>query len=1001
MPGVAETSASVRVEVLGELRVLREGRALALPPSRRTRALLGFLAVTARPQLRPRLCDLLWDGPGDPRASLRWSLAKLRPLLDAPLPRLVTEGDAVGLALGPGALDLADVRGLLEGDVPAASLEALGRAAAVFRGELLEGLEVPGCFRFEEWAAAERAAARRLRLSILDALAARTQEGAPEEALVHARARVAVDPLAESGHAAVIRILARLGRAKEGLAQYDVCREILASALGAKPSAELEQARRSLTARAAAGSPRIPAGSPPSADPPPPPRRAPPAASPGPPFVGRAAELATLERLAAEVRAGSGRVLLVEGEPGVGKSRLLDELAARFVRAGGQVTRGRAYEAEMLRPYAAWLEVLRGAPLAALDPLHLAELAPLLPELGPPAPASDEGRLFDAVVRALATLATARPLLVVLDDAQWLDERSSALLHAAARSLHDAPVLVACAARAAELADNPAALRVARALARGDAATRLELGPLAAAEVAALARSLDPALDAARLHAESEGNPLLALELARALRAGGGPTRSLDLLLAERLERVAGPARELLPWAAALGRSFRAERLAHVAGLPAPELLRGIDELERRGLLRPAGEGAYDFTHDLVRRAAYRALSAPRRQLLHRAVARALAPLPDPDGTLAGEVAHHAALGDDAELAVPAAIAAAGRAARLFACAEARGLVERGLQFAARFPAQARISASLALLRVAVDASRTGGGDPGLVPRIQALVDEARAQGLRGEEAAGLGILAHAHYASRDTGHAGELLERQALPAQPDGAVAVCEVAGCLALLERDLPRARLLVEEGRRLGRVPPRAAVYLATAAGVIHALDGELAEAARSFEEALNVAPEGAPWEECAILARLALVELTRGRPERAIACAARMEEAGPRLGATGEGLVPGALRTVARRVAGEPVPDAQLLGTLAPLELDSGARFAELCCAVAEGELARGRVEPCRSLLGRAVAAAERVARPSLVLRARALLAKVAAPAPAETPGTGTHRAGWSNAAGEHP
>jgi DNA-binding SARP family transcriptional activator len=981
MPERAEASAMVRVEVLGDLRVLREDRALVLPPSRRTRALLGYLAVTGRPQLRGRLCDLLWDGPGDPRAALRWSLAKLRPLVDPGRPRLLTEGDAVALTLAPGELDVADVRALLDGGVDAAGAERLRRAAAAFRGELLEGLELPGCWRFEEWAAAERAALRRLRLSILDGLVARFRDSEPEEALVHARARVAIDPLAEAGHAAVIRLLGRLGRTKEGLAQYDGCREMLASALGAKPSAELEHARRSLTA------PRTPspAGRPARA-----PRPAPPAASPGPPFVGRAAELATLERLVADVRAGSDRVLVVEGEPGVGKSRLLDELAARFVRAGGQVMRGRAYEAEMLRPYAAWLEALRGAPLAALDPLQQAELAPLLPELGPPAPASDEGRLFDAVVRALATLAAARPLLVVLDDAQWLDERSSALLHAAARALRGAPVLLACAARAAELADNPATLRVTRALARADAATRLALGPLAAGEVAALARSVDPGLDAARLHAESEGNPLLALELARALRAGGEPTRSLDLLLAERLERVAGPARELLAWAAALGRSFRAERLAHVAGLPAPELLRGIDELERRGLLRPAGEGTYDFAHDLVRRAAYRAVSAPRRQLLHRAVARALASSPDPDGALAGEVAHHAALGDDAELAVHAAIAAAGRAARLFACAEARGLVERALGFATRFPPQARISASLALLRVAVDASRTGGGDPGLVPRIQALVDEARAHGFGGEEAAGLGVLAHAHYASRDTGHAGELLERQP-PKEPDGAVALCEVAGCLALLERDLPRARLLVEEGRRLGHVPPRAAVYLATAAGVIHALDGELDDAVRSFEEALLLAPAGAPWEENTLLSRLALVELARGRPERAIACAARMEVAGPRLGATGEELVPAALRTVARRVEGEPVPDAQLLAALAPLELDSGARFAELCCALAEGELARGRAEPCRSLLRRAVAAAERVARPSLVVRARALHAR-ATSATGEAPDRAAHHAG---------
>ena len=557
-----------------------------------------------------------------------------------------------------------------------------------------------------------------------------------------------------------------------------------------------------------------------------------------------------------------------------------------------------------------------------------------------------------------------------------MDERSSALLHATARAVRGAPVLLACAARAAELADNPAALRVARALARAEGATRLELGPLGPAEVAALVRSVDPRLDAARLHAESDGNPLFALELARARRAGAEHTRSLELLLAERLDRVTGRARELLPWAAALGRSFPADLLARVTGVAAPELLPAIEELERRGLLLPAGESAYDFAHDLVRRAAYQAVSAPRRQLLHRAVARALAPLPDPDGTLAGEIARHAALGDDAELAVQASIAAADRAVRLFANAEARALVERGLSFAARLPDGPRISACLALLRVAVDASRTSGGDPALVVRIERLLEEARARGLGAEEAAGWGILAHAHFALRDAGHAGELAARQELGSlEPDGAaVALSEVAGCLAILERDIPRARALLEESRRFRRVPPRAAVYLDTTAGVIASLQDELDEAARSFERALGRVAEGAPWEECVLLARLALVELARGRPGRALQCAERIERAAPKLGATGEALVPRALCAVARRCAGEAVEDGQLLDALAPLELDSCARFAELACALAEGELARGRVEPSRALLERACAAAERVARPSLAVLSRVLLAR---------------------------
>jgi tetratricopeptide (TPR) repeat protein len=237
-------------------------------------------------------------------------------------------------------------------------------------------------------------------------------------------------------------------------------------------------------------------------------------------------------------------------------------------------------------------------------------------------------------------------------------------------------------------------------------------------------------------------------------------------------------------------------------------------------------------------------------------------------------------------------------------------------------------------------------------------------------------VLVHAHYANRDAEHAAELLGREPLrEVEPEGvAEEIGQVAGCLAILERDIPRARAIVEESGRMGRVPPRAEVYLAMATGIIHALDGDLDGAARSYERALAVLAAGAPWEESMLLARLALVELARGRTGRALECAERMERAAPKLGASGERLVPQALRAVARRLAGDPVSDAELLEVLGLLEPDSRARFAELVCALAEGELERGKVEPCRALLERAGAAAERVARPSLVVSSHALLAR---------------------------
>jgi DNA-binding SARP family transcriptional activator/tetratricopeptide (TPR) repeat protein len=958
-------SHDLRISVLGPLQLLRDGRPLSLPPSRKTRALLGFLALAPRPQPRQKLCDLLWEGPGDPRAALRWSLAKLRPLLDGDRIRVVADKESAGVALADGELDLRAVRALVGARPAAASVDALRRAAQAFRGELLEGLELPDCFRFHEWCAAERDAARSLRIAILDALVAGL-EGDPEEALARARERVGVDPLAERGHVTVVRLLGRLRRPREGLEQYEACRRILQSAFGARPSAELERARLELTSPVAAA----------ELQPAPPATVAARAAPAG--FVGRARELAAADAAVAGAVAGRRQVVVVAGEPGMGKTRVLDELDARVRRAGGVVLRGRAFEGEMLRPYGAWLEALRGAPLAALSEVQRAELAPLLPELGVPPPSTDQGRLFDAVARALAGLCRRGPLALVLDDVQWLDEASASLLQVAARALESSPAVVACAARPGELVDNPAALRAVRLLSRAEPSTRIDLQPLSRAELRELLERAAPGADADGAWDASEGNPLFAIEVARARQAGRAGSPSLDALIADRLACVAGRARDLLPWAAALGRSFPAERLSGVTGMPAAELLSALEELERRGILRPGADGGWDFAHDLFRRAAYQALSEPRRRLVHRELAHALAALSDPDGALAGDVAQHAALGDDPALCAQASLAAGARAARLFASGEAREIVERALRLVSRFPPARRISLSLALLRVAVDASRSSGGDPGLLPRIGALVDEARREGLGPEVAAGCAVLALAHWANRDLAGTAEATEggsdalRGVLP--QEAALETAELVACFAVLERDLPRARMLAAEARRLAPLPTRAAANLAMGEGTLAAIDGRPDEASAILERAQRDCREALPWEESTLCGRLALLDLELGRPDRVFERTARMREVGPRFGDGSAEPFANLLEAAARRRRGEDVPVEELAADLAAVELDSKLRFAQVACALGELELAAGRVDRARPLLRRGCAAADAAARPSLVVVGRALLAR---------------------------
>lgn len=204
----------LEIHLLGELEARRAGKALPLPASKRTRALLGYLVVTGQPHSRAHLCDLLWESPDDPRAALRWSLAKLRPLLDEPdARRIVADRERVCFEPAGARVDWVLVRASLAGGVQRVSEEELRGVAAAFRGEFLEGLELPDCHRYHLWYLAEREAVRAVRVSVLAALVERLRTQ-PEAALPFARELLGVDPLSEAAHIKVVRILAELGRTR-------------------------------------------------------------------------------------------------------------------------------------------------------------------------------------------------------------------------------------------------------------------------------------------------------------------------------------------------------------------------------------------------------------------------------------------------------------------------------------------------------------------------------------------------------------------------------------------------------------------------------------------------------------------------------------------------------------------------------------------------------------------------------------------------------------------
>jgi len=230
---------------LGPFVVTRGGRPVALPQSQKTRALLAYLAVTERPQLRERLCAMFWDATDDPRGALRWSLSKLRVLDDESAPRIRADRDTVAFEPAGAQVDAVEVRRATRGGLQGLSVERLRELCALFRGSFLEGLELPDFDQFQAWRVAEREQLRQLQLGLLRELVARLA-ASPEEALVPARELVRLAPEQEPSRAALVRLLAASGRREEAEEHYNLGRKQLERS-GAD-SGELRQTWRAVVA---------------------------------------------------------------------------------------------------------------------------------------------------------------------------------------------------------------------------------------------------------------------------------------------------------------------------------------------------------------------------------------------------------------------------------------------------------------------------------------------------------------------------------------------------------------------------------------------------------------------------------------------------------------------------------------------------------------------------------------------------------------------------------
>ncbi|HEY9603870.1 MAG TPA: BTAD domain-containing putative transcriptional regulator [Allocoleopsis sp.] len=728
---------SLQIKLLGEFCLTYSGNAIASVNSERLQAMLAYILLHRdAPQPRQQIAVQLWpDAPDtEAKANLRRRLHELRQVLpDADRVLQVGTKTLQWVSDAPYSLDVADFEIAIAKSKQAQQSKNLSEAQQALEqaAELYPGKLLPSCY--DDWIVPKRELLQQQAINGLDKLVTLlSEQGDSRTAIGYAQRLLRLDPLYETAYCHLMRLHAQEGDRASALRVYHQCMTVLREELGVNPSPvtcklyeqllTMEDAPAESTCVAAA-KPLFSATTLPQVKT---------ASSSQPshlPLIGRESEWAIVQQWMSACRnKASSDLILILGEPGIGKTRLLEELAQPIRDEGGYVLWGRGFEAEMLLPYGAWGDAFRS--IAAHD--FLAELASLLLDTTSSPGALDRGRLFDTAVQFIAKLVENNaPVLVVLDDIQWLDETSIAFLHYVARLLSNVPVLFACAARKRELEDNVSAYKFWQAFHREHRVRVLELTPLDRTHTAELAHTLGTEIDGDRVFTDSGGNPLFALEIARALSQSDAYSGNLETLIQGRLFQLHETARDLVPWAAALGRSFNPTTLAQVTDSSLPRLLTAIEQLEQHGIIRPGtvinGEMVYDFAHDIVRQVAYQQLSEPRRRLIHLHIAQALHALTTSDSALMNDVAHHASLGSNHPLAASASLLAAERCLRVFAYAEASELAQRGIQHCQHLDIRERVRLKLGLLKAYVKAGVTKERASTLQTELQRSIAEASA----------------------------------------------------------------------------------------------------------------------------------------------------------------------------------------------------------------------------------------------------------------------------------
>ncbi len=656
--------------------------------------LLAYLVLEPGPHRRDELAALLWSESDDEhaRASLRQALKRLRAQLGE---TLLATRSSVQLAGGVACDVLAFQR---------ASSAEPETAARYDVNSFLSGLVVRHAPVFEEWLDTTRLRLRRQYEDLVTGLArAAMLRWQWREAGEWAGYGLGSNPLSEECARIAVEALYLSGSRRRALALHAEYEARCIRELGMSPGPELRALRDRIMAGPEDGHPtpisaewfsRMPVID--------------------PPLVGRSDAWDLLMSVWKSLRRGQGRLVVIQGDAGVGKSRLADDFLRWAAAEGATVLRGEGYDPRAGVPYgpvAAALRASLDAPgLAGTDPEWLAEVGRLLPELRrrfPALPTPPEGdatarwRLFEGLAQVVLALAEERPVVFLVDDLQWCDSESCALLHFLARRWAAAPVALVASLTLGEAERAAPAARLSRALCSEDHARVLTLTALSDTDVRQLIRQLgkihDPrggARFAARIHAVTKGNPFYIVELLKTLFAQGllatdpetgawmaGPEVSLTSghfplppsvreAVAARVERLPYQLRDLLTTSAVAAAPCRAELMSLVHGISRLHAAALCDELVERHLLVEEA-GAYRCAHPLIADVVRAEATASRRREVHRAIALALMREAAEGRDETGRIAWHAARAGEHALAYRHALLASEECASRYAPEEA------------------------------------------------------------------------------------------------------------------------------------------------------------------------------------------------------------------------------------------------------------------------------------------------------------------------------------------